>query len=127
MPSPHSNLYVRTVQGDINPDSLGITLPHEHIFIDLSCYWHEPSDPYLRKYVDQPVKLDNLWALLRRDPYISRDNLLLTDMETAVRELMDFKDAGGKTIVDLTTKGIGPRPRLLKKIASRTGLNVISG
>ena len=35
---------VRTVLGEISPDDLGITLPHEHLLLDTShLFWEEPS------------------------------------------------------------------------------------
>ena len=39
-------MYIQTVNGQILPDSLGITLPHEHIIIDYRCTWDEPPPEY---------------------------------------------------------------------------------
>jgi predicted metal-dependent phosphotriesterase family hydrolase len=35
----------QTVLGVVDGGNLGITLPHEHLFIDLGCYALEPKDP----------------------------------------------------------------------------------
>jgi phosphotriesterase-related protein len=51
----------------------------------------------------------------------------LTDIETAVSELGKFKGAGGKTLVEMTNVGIKRDPVGLKKISSRTGVNIIMG
>ena len=45
----------------------------------------------------------------------------LVDVDVATGELQRFKRAGGSTLVDMTTVGIGRDPLALKKIASRTG------
>ncbi len=34
---------VETVKGAISPDELGITLPHEHLLIDIWFFLHEPE------------------------------------------------------------------------------------
>ncbi len=34
----------QTVRGLIDSDKLGFTLPHEHLFVDLRCYWVEPTN-----------------------------------------------------------------------------------
>ena len=51
----------------------------------------------------------------------------LVDVDVATGELQRFKRAGGSTLVDMTTVGIGRDPLALKKIASRTGVNIIMG
>jgi predicted metal-dependent phosphotriesterase family hydrolase len=50
------------------------------------------------------------------------------DEATTVRELESFRAARGRTIVDLTTVGIGgPRPEALARVAAATGLAVVAG
>ncbi len=117
--------------GDISPDELGITLTHEHILADTrNALWSNPKDEYKRKYAFQKVKMSNLGAI-QRDPTMSRDNLHFEDTNLAVRELMEFKRMGGRTVVDVTSKGITPRPNILPKalpkISKKTGLNIIAG
>ncbi len=70
---------VMTVRGPIPAADLGLTLPHEHLFIDL-----------LREY---------------------RGNGLLHDEALAIEEVGRFRDAGGSTIVDCTSEGLGRDPR----------------
>jgi len=55
------------------------------------------------------------------------DNVRLMDEETQYNEIMYLKYAGGRTIVDATTFGIGRDPELLRKMAVRSGLNIVMG
>lgn len=116
----------QTVLGLIDGSELGITLPHEHFFIDMSCYMVEPTDPEEKKLAHQKITLENLWYA-RSHNFSSEDNLLLDDEALAIREAMYFKEAGGNTIVDLTCINNGRNPTRLVKVAKATGLNVIMG
>ena len=116
----------QTVLGLIDGSELGITLPHEHFFIDSRCYMAEPTDPEEKKLAHQKITLENLWYA-RSHNLTSEDNLLLDDEALAIREVMYFKEAGGSTIVDLTCISNGRNPTRLVKVAKATGLNVIMG
>ncbi len=85
-----------TVLGEINPDKLGFTMPHEHLLINT--YW-----------------------------VTDRVDDLLNDEEIAVQELLRYKEAGGDSIVELTTHGIGINPQALQRISQKTGVNIIMG
>lgn len=87
-----------TTAGAIDPASLGVTLPHEHTAISL---WHIPD------------RWD-YWELTRDEPLI-------------VEELGRFRAAGGGTVVDVTTPGVGRDARWLGRVATATGLNVVMG
>lgn len=115
-----------SVLGAIKAEDLGLTLSHEHLFINLSCLWHEPIDPRRAFLVDAPVEAETR-GLLMSDPYHCRANLVLDDEDLAVLELLRFKDIGGRTILDLSTQSIGPFPEKLKKVAEKTGVNIIAG
>src|SRR5687768_3451337 len=90
---------VRTVSGDIPVDALGITLTHEHLFMDLRNQFTEPRDPERRRLSREPVGPDHR-ALLARNPYALIDNLVLDSVDTAVEELLRFKAAGGRSVVE---------------------------
>jgi len=81
---------VRTVLGEISPDDLGITLSHEHLLLDPShLFWHEPStsDPLeIHTLAAAPVTPQNSADVAAR-PYISKDNLRMTELDVAIREL----------------------------------------
>jgi phosphotriesterase-related protein len=83
---------IMTVHGLIPADSIGITLPHEHLLI------------------------------VHKGDY--RD---LTDESDAIRELNYFAAAGGSTLTEMTSLGIGRNPEGLKRISAATGVNVIMG
>ena len=89
---------VMTVSGPIPPEKAGFTLPHEHTGIHL---WHIPNRwDYWELTPDEPVIAD---------------------------ELRDFRRRGGTTIVDLTLPGVGRDPHRLRRLASRTNVNVVMG
>ena len=115
-----------TVTGPVDAEALGITLPHEHLLLDLRNQFTEPADPIQRERSHEPLTAANA-ALVRRNPYAIRDNLLLDDLELAAQETAPFQAAGGRTIVDCTSIGIHRDPCKLQAIARRTGLNIIAG
>ena len=89
---------VMTVTGPISPEGLGFTLPHEHTGLSL---WHIPG------------RWDG-WQL-------SADEELIGD------ELRDARRRGAATIVDVTVPGIGRDPARLRRLALRTGMQVVMG
>ena len=54
-------------------------------------------------------------------------NGVFNDVELAVAELADYVDAGGATLVELTSVEIGRDPMKLRAVAERTGLNIVMG
>ncbi len=117
---------VVTVAGPVDPGTLGITLIHEHIFIDISCYYRPPSDPEGKRLGTQPLRLRNL-GWVRQNSMSSRSNLHLDDARIAIAELRRFGGAGGGAVVDQTPVGIGRNPEGLRNIAQKTGLRIIAG
>jgi phosphotriesterase-related protein len=118
---------VMTVTGPIPSDKLGMTNVHEHILLDLEKVWlyDKSVNPYKRAILDSPVTMDIL-GILRRDPTICRDNLRLDDDELALKEVAEFKKAGGQTIIDATNKYMGRKAASLKRISESAGLNIIA-
>ena len=88
-----------TVLGEISPDDLGITLSHEHLLLDTShLFWNEPSTsdpPEIHTLAAAPVTPKNSDDLAAR-PYLSKDNLRMTELDVAIRELQLYRDAGGR-------------------------------
>jgi phosphotriesterase-related protein len=117
---------VQTVLGLISPDDLGVTLPHEHCLIDIQVWFEEPKASSERYMAHQPVSLENL-GWIRYHPTSSLDNLLLRDEQMAVRETLRYKRAGGNSLVDVTSIGLGRDPSGLARISRATGLNIIMG
>jgi predicted metal-dependent phosphotriesterase family hydrolase len=89
---------VMTVSGPIPPDRIGFTLPHEHTGIHL---WHVPDR----------------WDYWELTP----------DEEAIADELRDFRRRGGSTLVDLTLPGVGRDPERLRRLASRTHVQLVMG
>jgi phosphotriesterase-related protein len=90
--------YVQTVLGRIDPSDLGVTLPHEHTQCAL---WHiENRWDY--------------WQLTRDEPVI-------------LAELERFREAGGRSLIDLTLPGFGRDPHWLTGLAEASGLNIVMG
>jgi phosphotriesterase-related protein len=52
---------------------------------------------------------------------------LLADEALAVEELVLFRDAGGGTLVDCTTEGLGRRPEALRRVSEASGVAIVMG
>src|SRR5438067_4982474 len=116
---------VMTVLGPIDGEQLGVTLMHEHLLIDVSYKWQQPTEVTLRALAEQPITLANL-GYLRRNIGAVRANFRLDDVDTAAAEALAFKRDGGDTIVDVSPVGIGRDPRALRAIAAQSGVNVVT-
>jgi phosphotriesterase-related protein len=115
---------VQTVLGQIDPAALGITMPHEHLFIDTRCMFDPPTEGSDRRRAYAPFDLENL-GWIRLHYFRHYDNLLLVDEQATIAELIHFKVAGGSTIVDVSTPGIGRDPVGLARAARASGVNVV--
>jgi 5-phospho-D-xylono-1,4-lactonase len=87
---------VRTVLGDVESTTLGITNAHEHLAI-----------------------IGGLIVMQHPD-------YRLNDTKRAIEEVADFASVGGKTIVEATPCGIGRDPNALVEISNKTGVHVIA-
>jgi phosphotriesterase-related protein len=117
---------VQTVLGLIDADKLGMTLTHEHCFLDNSVLLLEPENICEKPFVDQPVSFENLWWV-RYHPFSNRDNLRFLDEDLTVHELSRFKQAGGGAIVDMSNIGYSRDPLALASVSRSTGLNIVMG
>ncbi|HIW12446.1 MAG TPA: phosphotriesterase [Candidatus Salinicoccus stercoripullorum] len=88
--------FIRTFNGDINPEELGVTYSHEHI-VCRPPYWVEKE----------------------------QDDLILDNPEASLKEVLDFKKLGGESIVDATAVDYGRDIRSIADISNRTGVNII--
>jgi phosphotriesterase-related protein len=114
-----------TVLGEIDPDSLGIVLTHEHLLWDLRCWAHEePRELLERERIKKPVSLENRGHVVYH-PFHYHDNLYQTDIDVTIDEVNRFKRAGGSTICDVTPESLGRDPVAQYRIAVTTGLNII--
>jgi phosphotriesterase-related protein len=117
---------VQTVLGLIEPEAMGVTLPHEHLFTDMTGFFNEPDDDQASRTAHQPISLDNL-SWIRSNRMNSLHNLQPFEEELAIREAMLFKEAGGGTIVEQTPISMGREPAKMMNVAHATGLNIIMG
>ena len=123
-----------TVKGEIETDNLGITDIHDHLYVDLTKDYLEDSKNRGPEYYigkgeinirDEKVNINNL-GYIRINPFIVKDNAIISDRKLLEKELLEFKKLGGKTIVDPTTKGLGRNPVALKKISLTLDINIIT-
>ncbi|MFF0451175.1 phosphotriesterase [Streptomyces sp. NPDC004609] len=133
-----SERHVITVTGPVRADSLGVTLPHEHLLLDLSTPYDTPSRQEASRF-DFPTNEAQLvdWGeefTARRASWHrrrlfggNRDMLRLDDVALAARELGDFAGHGGGTVVDVTSRGMGQRPLDLVRLSEVTGVNIVLG
>ena len=118
---------VQTVTGSIEPEQLGPTMMHEHLFVDLRrTNLIDDGSPA----TDVALSLQELTsenAHLAREAKPITDNWLLADVEVGIDEANEFRYAGGGTIVEVTSVGIRRDPVALRRVARATGLNIVMG
>jgi phosphotriesterase-related protein len=115
----------QTVLGTVDPDELGIVLPHEHLTIDLSDFFVKPA-PEDEHYVGQPITLENL-GWIRSHCKSNLENLRPFEEQLAVDEVLLFKKHGGQTIVEQTPNNMGRDPGKLANVARATGVHIVMG
>ncbi len=98
---------VPTVLGVVDGDSLGVTLPHEHILLDESVFFVEPTEASEKHMAHEPVRIDNLYWM-KTHWGSNLDNLGLKDEQLAIKETLLFKQAGRGTIVEQPISPILP-------------------
>jgi phosphotriesterase-related protein len=117
---------VMSIDGPVDPEDLGITLVHEHLLIDLRAWQHAPRTDAQKKTAGDKLAMHMLGEV-RRDPYVFEDNLRMDDRALAAREIGEFVALGGRTVVDVTNKGLGQDVRALREIARAAGVRVVAG
>ncbi len=86
----------------------------------------EPKTEAEKKIFYGDVKME-LLGMLRRNPYIVRDNLILDDELDAIRETRFLEKHGVDLIVDLTAIGLGRDMKKLGQIARNMDIDVAIG
>ncbi|MFJ3671407.1 hypothetical protein ACIPSE_33585 [Streptomyces sp. NPDC090106] len=114
---------IETVLGPVDAHALGPTSMHEHLLSDARVLHRPPREPLPD---DTRVSIENLgflhWNLLALE-----DNLVLDDPAVTAAELAPAVALGQSCVVDLTTFGLGPRPRELPALSRASGLHVVTG
>jgi phosphotriesterase-related protein len=89
---------VQTVLGPVSPETLGPTLVHEHLLMDVIGAAHVSKDRYDREAV-----------FARMLPLLEQ-----------------FRADGGRTFVDATPQGLGRDPELLKRLSQASGIAIVA-
>lgn len=146
--------YVMTVLGPVSPESLGLTITHEHLLIDMTqgesgaaclicrtetgAKWTKAeaggwtqgeagpgtTASYVGKW-QEPLTLENRGDHMR--DWFFRGEYRQTSIDVAIYEVERFKRAGGGAIVDATPIGLGRDPAGLRQVSRATGVHIIMG
>jgi len=95
---------IRTVRGDIRPQDLGITAPHEHL-------WCDQGQCCGKGKVNFPGITEKMY---------------MHDAGLVEKELSLFYEAGGRAIAEMTTDGWGRDVRVLQSLSEKSGVHVIA-
>lgn len=87
---------IRTVLGDIDPESVEFNLPHEHLI----------TFPPMRTRSDVDYRLQSV--------------------DKAIEEVNSYKAAGGTILAELTTDGYGRDVKALQKISKTTSVHILA-
>lgn len=111
----------QTVLGIVDPATLGPTLMHEHLLWDI-------RTPAMRADPDQgpEITLCNCFAINYGRKKVPNNFRLLCEA-TATEEVRLMAEQGGRTVVELSSGGLDPRPNGLVAVARDAGVNVIMG
>lgn len=111
---------IQTVTGLIDPAGLGPTLMHEHLIWDIR--------PLRMKFGDQgpEITLCNCWRVNYGRVKIPQ-NLVMDDVELMTAAVREMVEAGGRSIVELSSGGLRPDPAGLAQIAQQSGAQIIMG
>ena len=89
--------FIRTLAGDIDPETLGVTYAHDHLFC-----------------------IPPLWKEKKQDDF------LIDDVEASIKDVELFVKAGGQAVYDATAIDYGRDPQALLTISQRTGIKIIA-
>jgi phosphotriesterase-related protein len=111
----------QTVLGVIDPGELGPTLMHEHLLFDI-------RTPSMRAASDQgpEITLCNCFAINYGRKKVPANFRLLCEA-TAADEIKQIVPLGGRSVVELSSGGLDPRPNGLVAVARESGVNIVMG
>ncbi|GII84507.1 aryldialkylphosphatase [Sphaerisporangium siamense] len=114
-----------TVTGPVDPSTLGQTLMHEHVFVDLRRppRFRRPGEDSAE--AAEPLTLASLARTRHGTP--NADNDMMGDFDELLPEVLAFAHAGGGTIVEVSSIGIGRDPEGLLRLSRASGLNIVMG
>jgi phosphotriesterase-related protein len=111
---------IQTTLGPIAADQLGVTSMNEHLVADSAKFLRPAREP-------QPehdgLTIENLGFL--RWNYLSlRENLVLDEPEVTVRELAHALSLGQRSLVEVTSWGMGPNHAALPALSRASGMQI---
>lgn len=111
----------QTVNGVVAPETLGATLLHEHVLVDI----RPPAWKKLEQ-VGSKITLKNRFAIDYGE-VIAPGNCVLVEPEVAVSELTQLYTSGGRTLVELSCGGLHPDPLGLQRASRQSGVAIVMG
>ncbi len=117
---------IQTVLGPVSREELGVTLMHEHILSDLSQIAAPPTEASERELFYQPLSQSNV-GMVRFYSLPNADTLRLDDIPSAIDELNLYREHGGGTVVEVSSRGLGRDPLGLARVSRATGLHIVMG
>jgi phosphotriesterase-related protein len=112
---------VQTVRGPVPPETLGLTLMHEHLLCDVT-----PPELASQGLPEVEITPENAFEI-RYHWCRHYGNHILSDKAMMIAELQDFAAAGGGTVVELTIEGIKPDPEGLRLLSEKSGIAIVAG
>src|SRR5258708_20328580 len=97
---------------------------HEHLLMSFASWHHPPKTASRMNLRNAPVSLSIL-AELRMDPFVNLDNLQQYDVDLAAREVQQFADLAGRSVLYPTNRGIVRVPQALSTISNHTYLTIL--
>jgi phosphotriesterase-related protein len=100
---------------------------HEHLFVRMPhVAAMAPRGASRRRAFEAGIEMAGLGAR-RYGRAVTRETCTLSDADMAAAEIALFARAGGRSVVDVTSVGIGRDPRALAQVSRATGVNVVMG
>jgi phosphotriesterase-related protein len=107
-----------TVLGAVDPGDLGHVQMHEHLFCDLNSYGLAAGE-------EAEITLENVYAT--RVDNTNPADFRLDEHDVATAETLLYAEAGGGTMVEATSRGLGRDPEGLAVVSRATGVHVVMG
>ena len=118
---------IQTLHGARSLDNYHRICAHEHLLIDMTHEAVEPKTEAEKELFYGKITMERL-GVLRRNPYIVRENLILDDVQDAIREIEHLKKHKVDLLLDLTpTVGLGRDIHKLKQISENTDIDIVCG
>lgn len=107
---------VRTVEGDVSPESIGPVAFHEHLLFDIASPGSGPGTP---------ITMRDRWETDYQSN-ANPANARQADPDVAIAELLAFRKDGGGLLVDQTVIGLGRDPLGQRMAAQASGVPVVA-